>query len=295
MRCWNSTSDLKKHVFNSLKKANIRPSRHKGQNFLINADVVNFQIDQANINQSDTVMEIGGGNGTLTLCLAKLAKKVYVIESDKRLINYLEELMSSFSNVEILFGDAVKIPFPNFNKCVSNLPYQISSPITFKLLENQFDNAILMYQREFAQRLIAKPGTKNYSRISVMLRLLASCKYLRTVKRGSLYPQPKIDSALVRIEPTKEKKVEDIKDFEIFNTVLFTLKKKLVLSVLNGFLKRKAKETTLHPPTILDSLPHAERRIFTLTLEEIIEIYSHLKKQTGEEVWQNIMYSRSTM
>ena len=150
MDCWTSSFELRKHVFDSLKELNITPSSQRGQNFLIDSKIINFQVNQADIQSKDVILEIGGGIGNLSKCLASRAKKLIIIEQDKRMVNFLTGFLQDFANVEIIQGDAVKVDLPRFNKCISNLPYQISSPITFKLLEHTFDLAVLMYQREFA-------------------------------------------------------------------------------------------------------------------------------------------------
>ncbi len=289
MVCWNSSSELKHYVFESLKKLGIKPSHQKGQNFLIDASIIHFQIDKAQISASDIILEIGSGLGNLTLCLAKLAKKVYAIEADRTLAKFLEDTTESYTNIEIITGDAVKTDLPNFNKCVSNLPYQISSPITFKLLEHSFDLAVLMFQKEFAQRLFAKPGTKDYSRITVMSNLKATCEHLKTVKPKSYYPQPQIHSSIVSIQKKKESLVKNHDDFRLLITLLFSNKKKIVRSVLSNQLKRKAKLNIYPKIDILDSLPYAERRIVTLSLEELVQLYEITKTKIGEDMWSDII------
>ena len=165
MDCWKSSSELRSYVITNLNQLNIKPSQQKGQNFLINSDVIKFQLAQANISSNDIVLEIGGGLGNLTRCIVNNVKKTYVIEADKKLAQFLQDTYSSTSNIEVIIGDAVKVDFPSFTKCISNLPYQISSPITFKLLRHPFEMAILMYQKEFAQRFFAVPGSSDYSRL----------------------------------------------------------------------------------------------------------------------------------
>ncbi|MCG3215257.1 MAG: ribosomal RNA small subunit methyltransferase A [Candidatus Heimdallarchaeota archaeon] len=289
MACWNNSSELKKHVLSSLNRIGTKPSYRKGQNFLINASIIHYQINEANIQPSDTILEIGSGLGNLTFCLAKLAKKVYAIEADRILADFLNETAQSYSNIEVITGDAVKIKFPKFNKCVSNLPYQISSPITFKLLNHSFDLAILMYQKEFAQRLFAAPGTSNYSRITVMMNLKASCKYLKTVKPSSYYPPPKVYSSIVSICKKDETLVQNHKDFGLLVTLLFTNKKKIVRNVFANLLKRKAKQKLYPNSDILESLPYAERRIFTLTLEELAYLFQKIRNGIGEKMWSDII------
>ncbi len=289
MDCWTSSFELRKHVFDSLKELNITPSSQRGQNFLIDSNIINYQIKQADIQSNDIILEIGGGIGNLSNCLVNRGKKVYIIEQDKRLVKFLTNFLQSYSNVEIIQGDAVKVDLPEFNKCISNLPYQISSPITFKLLEHSFDLAILMYQREFADRFFAKPGTKDYSRISVMINLKADCRNLKTVKPSSFYPQPKIFSSLVSITKKEEMIVEDNDSFTSFVRFLFTNKKKTVRTILINKIKRMEKQGSTIERKTLDSLQFMGRRVFTMSLEELAEFHNQIKERIGEELWSDII------
>jgi len=139
-----------------------------GQHFLVDEQVAGRETTYANIGKDDVVLEIGPGKGVLTQLLARDAKKVIAVEIDRFFVEELKNKMPS--NVEVIHADVLKIDFntlPLFNKIVSNLPFQISSPVTFKLLEYPFSKAVLIYQKDFADRMIAVPGTKDYSRLSV--------------------------------------------------------------------------------------------------------------------------------
>jgi len=171
-----------------------------GQNFLIDNDIAKREVNYANISNNDVVLEIGPGRGILTKLLAKKAKKVVAIEIDKTLVNDLKNLLPD--NVEIINEDVIKADFyklPKFNKIVANLPFQISSPITFKILDYDFDLAILIYQKEFADRLVASPGSKDYSRLTVNVYYKAVCEILEIVPSICFKPQPKVDSCIVKI------------------------------------------------------------------------------------------------
>ncbi|MHA1302269.1 MAG: 16S rRNA (adenine(1518)-N(6)/adenine(1519)-N(6))-dimethyltransferase RsmA [Candidatus Heimdallarchaeaceae archaeon] len=280
INCWHSSSELKKHIFSCLEELNIKPSKSRGQNYLIDANIIRYQIEKADVQKSDIVLEIGGGPGTLTKCLASKAKQVYTIEYDKAFAAYLKDYFSSYSNVEVIMGDAIKVEWPHFTKCVSNLPYQISSPVTFKLLKHDFNSATLMYQKEFAKRMVAKPNTKNYSRLSIMINLLAECEYHRTVSEYSFYPQPKIQSALISLRPKREKYDFNFEEFSNFVTVLFTMKGKTVRSILRKQIKRRG-EIEENKYALLDQLPYIKRRIFTLHSSELIELYKEFKEKIG--------------
>ena len=142
-------------------------NKNLGQNYLIDDFKRKKIIEYAKLTKEDTVLEIGPGIGTLTIELAKKAKHVIAIEQDTTIFNILQKRLENegIDNVELINGDAVKVDFPEFNKIVSNLPYQISSPISFKFLKSDFDLAILMYQKEFADRMKLKP--KNIKSIKI--------------------------------------------------------------------------------------------------------------------------------
>lgn len=187
-----------------LNKNGIILNRNLGQNYLIDYNKLSQIIKFAKLNQNDVVLEIGPGIGTLTLELAKKAKKVIAIEKDKRIFDILTDRLKNkgIDNVELILADAVKYDFPFFNKIVSNLPYQISSPITFKFLEYDFDLAILMYQKEFAERMNGKVGEKNYSRLSAMLYFKAKVETLSNLPPQSFIPKPKVNSSVIKLVPT---------------------------------------------------------------------------------------------
>ena len=235
-----------------------------GQNFLIDKNVAKKEIEYADITKDDIVLEIGPGKGILTTLLAKKAKKVIAIELDKNLVNNLK--ISLPNNVELIFGDAIKIDFntlPKFNKIVSNLPFQISSPVTFKLLDYDFNLAILIYQKEFAERMIAQPGTKEYSRLSVGVYYKAMCEVIGTIPKTCFKPQPKVDSCIIKITPRTVPpfSVLDEKFFFELTKKLFNHRRKKIKNIL--FEKNENK---------IENIPYLENRIEDLSPEKIGEL-----------------------
>lgn len=272
---------LATETFNLLKKHQIRLDRKKGQNYLINNHFLSRIIENAHLDDSDVVLEIGAGIGNLTVLLAEKVSKVVAIEQDKRIVPILRERLNEkdISNVEILVGDATKLKFPYFSKVVSNLPYQISSPITFKLLHYDFDFAILMYQLEFAKRMVAKPGESDYSRLSVMMKLCAQTELLFKVPKNAFLPRPKISSAVIKLIPSRN---PDVDQFFV-NTcrALFQHKKKKSgKALLQSF--HEISDLDLDRSTIRDLISHVdgkliEERVFKLNPEEILIISSELE------------------
>ncbi|MEG3224712.1 MAG: 16S rRNA (adenine(1518)-N(6)/adenine(1519)-N(6))-dimethyltransferase [Methanobacteriales archaeon Met13] len=263
-----------------LKKTQIRLSKRKGQHYLVNSSILDRIIRSAELSLEDTVLDIGAGIGNLTIPLSKVAGRVIAIEQDSKIAQILKERLreKGINNVEVLEGDAVRLDIPNFNKVVSNLPYQISSPITFRLLEYDFDFAVLMYQLEFADRMVASPGNSKYSRLSVMMKIYAHVEKLFTVPRGAFIPPPRISSAVVKFTPNKDVEVDD-----------FLLKTTRALFQHKRKKSKKALLDSFHEWTVFDKKiakkmvsmldPHLiEERPFQLEPESIIRISSELKK-----------------
>lgn len=163
-------------------------------------------IEKSAVRPTDIVLEIGPGTGNMTIKLLEKAKKVIACEIDTRLVAELQKRVQGTpfqQKLQILIGDAIKTDFPFFDLCVANIPYQISSPLVFKLLLHRpfFRCAILMVQREFAERLVAKPGDKLYCRLSANTQLLARVDMIMKVGKNNFKPPPKVESNVVRIEP----------------------------------------------------------------------------------------------
>jgi 16S rRNA (adenine1518-N6/adenine1519-N6)-dimethyltransferase len=206
-----------------------------GQNFLIDENIARLEVKYADISKNDIVLEVGPGKGILTRFLAKSAKRVIAVEIDKNLVESLEKILPS--NVTLINNDILKLDFeklPRFNKVVSNLPYQISSPFTFKLLEHSFDLAVLIYQKEFAERMIAKHGSKKYSRLSVNIYYKAECSLLKVVSKKVFNPVPKVDSAVIKLVPRKIPAfcVENEEFFKNFVNVLFSHRRKKIKNII---------------------------------------------------------------
>ncbi len=194
-----------------LNNEGIKLDKRKGQNYLVDKNVLSRIVKSAELSKKDTILEIGAGIGTLTIPMAENAEKIIAIEQDRKIANILIKRLEKLkiTNVEVIIGDATKIEFPNFNKVVSNLPYKISSPITFKILEYEFELAILMYQLEFAERMVAKPCNSNYSRLSVMMHFYANVEMLFSVSKNVFLPKPKVSSAVIKLTPKKELSIDE--------------------------------------------------------------------------------------
>ncbi|MEW5994653.1 MAG: rRNA adenine N-6-methyltransferase family protein, partial [Candidatus Zixiibacteriota bacterium] len=154
-------------VLIELERSGIRLSKREGQHLVMDPALLERMVEYGEISQEDTVLEIGAGVGNITELLARRAGKVIAVEKDARLYRLTKARLRKTRNVELVLGDALKIPMPEFNKVVANIPYSISSDLTFSLLERPFKLAVLMYQKEFARRLVAEPGSDDYGRLTV--------------------------------------------------------------------------------------------------------------------------------
>lgn len=181
-------------------------NKSKGQHLLKNPMILKEIVNKANIKPSEIVLEIGPGTGNLTMLLLEVAKQVIAVEVDPRMVAQLIKrvgISEYQSKLKLLQGDVLKTNLPYFDLCVANIPYQISSPLIFKLLSHRplFKCAVLLIQLEFAMRLVAKPGSEFYCRLSVNVQLLARVDHLMKVSKKNFCPPPKVESSVVRIEP----------------------------------------------------------------------------------------------
>ena len=276
---------LSKTTKSILNKYGIRLNKNLGQNYLIDKNKRDQIINFGNITQDDVVLEIGTGIGTLTIELAKKAKKVIAIEQDSNISEILNQRLKEekIDNVEVINEDALKIEFPKFNKIVSNLPYQISSPITFKFLDYDFDLAVLMYQKEFADRMNGEVGSKNYSRLSAMLYFKCDIKKLTDVSCESFIPKPKVDSTVISLTPKESKLDRD--EFEVyskFTKALFQHRNKKIRNALIDSrhiicsLDKKEMKSRLNNINDDKLEEYLTKRVIVLTPEEILYISKEL-------------------
>ncbi|MDH4123538.1 MAG: 16S rRNA (adenine(1518)-N(6)/adenine(1519)-N(6))-dimethyltransferase RsmA [Thermoplasmata archaeon] len=248
----------------------VRAQKSLGQHFLIDDEVVKRQVQYASIGKGETVLEIGPGLGFLTSELLDSGAKVVAIESDRK---FCEHLRNRFSDsIELIEGDATRIDLPAFDKVVSNIPYQISSEITFKILERRFKLAVIMYQKEFAERLVAGEASAIYGRLSVMAAYHADCEILEVVSRRSFWPEPKVDSALVMMRSRPPKfQPKDERLFVDVVRILFSHRRKMIS---NGLIAGAAQIGLARDEmrALVPQMPYAEERVEMLTPEEIGEI-----------------------
>ena len=266
-----------------LRKYRIRPSKRAGQQHVIDLGLLERMVGYAGVSGEDEVLEIGAGIGNLTRLLAERARKVIAVERDGRFIKILREQLKGRPNVKIVHGDVLRIELPKFNKVVANLPYGISSEVTFRLLERDFELAVLMYQWEFAERLIARPGSADYGRLTVNVYYRAEVELLEKVLPSAFLPQPKVFSAVVRLRPRKPPfKVVDERIFFDVVRALFQHRRQKVRNALYHSFDQVFPDTKLRKGQkreLLDEkLPKelADVRVMDLEPEKFGTIADHL-------------------
>lgn len=194
----NSNSSAKNNVF--------KFNTSFGQHILKNPGVSDAIVDKAYLKPTDTVLEVGPGTGNLTVRILEKAKKCICVEVDPRMAAEVTKRVQGKPEqrkLEVLLGDVIKTELPAFDVCISNTPYQISSPLVFKLLSmpNPPRTSVLMFQREFALRLTARPGDTLYCRLSVNAQFWAKITHIMKVGKNNFRPPPQVESSVVRIEP----------------------------------------------------------------------------------------------
>lgn len=210
--------------------------KSKGQHILKNPLLVDSIVQKSGIKSTDVILEIGPGTGNLTKKLLEAGKSVIAVELDPRMVLELQRRFQGtpLSNrLKVIQGDVLKCDLPYFDICVANIPYQISSPLTFKLLAHRplFRAAVIMFQREFAMRLVAQPGDTLYCRLSVNTQLLARVSHLLKVGKNNFRPPPKVDSSVVRIEPRGPLTPVNFKEWDGLVRICFNRKNKTIGSI----------------------------------------------------------------
>lgn len=263
-----------------MKKYNITANKSLGQNFLIDDDIVENIVKSAKIEKEDLVIEIGPGLGTLTNELLKYAGKVICVELDKKMIQILEDRFRLFDNIEIINDDILKIDLNKIieeskmkhTKIVANLPYYITTPIIMKLLEEKanFESITVMVQKEVAERLCAKTGTREAGAITYGVEYYSKAEKLFLVPRNSFIPAPNVDSEVIKLtvkKPINQEVKDEEKLFKIIKYAFMQRRKTLINALQNaGIDKEKTKE-------ILNKLELDEKvRGEALTLKDFINI-----------------------
>jgi 16S rRNA (adenine1518-N6/adenine1519-N6)-dimethyltransferase len=230
------------------RRYGIRPSQALGQNFVVDPNTIRRVVRLAEVAASDRVVEVGAGLGTLTLGLSAAASDVIAIELDRRLIPALREVLADRSNVRLVEGDAMSVDYPgllgsNPHRFISNLPYNIATPLIATLLDQapSISDFVVMVQREVGERLAARPGSKSYGGITVLVAYHCRATILGKVPPTVFWPAPKVESLLIRLERrAPEVKVESAELMPVVRAA-FGQRRKTVRNALVAGLGQSAE------------------------------------------------------
>jgi len=259
-----------KNVKNLLKNYGIRPLKKLGQNFLVSEKAFEKILKAADLSSKDVVLEIGSGIGNLTLKLAKKVKKVIAIEKDKKMCEILAQELKdqNIKNVQIINHDILKLDLGPYSKSpyqlVANLPYYITSPVIRKFLESNKPpkSMVLMIQKEVAQRICADPG--KMSILAASVQFYAKPKIVSYISKKSFWPEPKVDSAIIKIVPKRIKASTEFKKrfFEIVKAGFSQPRKQLI----NNFSKKLGLKKEKIEAWLLENGINSKQRAETLSI-----------------------------
>ncbi len=268
---------LEKHGF-SFKKS-------LGQNFLIDTNILHNIVAAAELSKETAVIEIGPGIGALTEQLCRAAGKVLAIEIDQRLLPILSDTLAPYDNVEVVHGDVLKLDVRRLIEerlagydrvsVVANLPYYVTSPILMKLLEERLplEQIVVMIQKEVADRIAAKPGSKDYGSLSVAAQFYAVPQVVLTVPASVFIPRPNVDSAVLKLT-VRERPAVDVADEQMFFRVVrasFAQRRKTLINNLIANLFGKERKELAHK-VLEQTAIDPSRRGETLTIEEFARL-----------------------
>ncbi len=248
-----------------------------GQNFLFDPSILKGIVRAASLSAEDTVVEIGPGPGRMTAMLAGCVKKVIAIELDKELYERLTDELSGYGNIDLVHGDALAFPYETLGefKVVANIPYYITTPILFKLLEHRdrLRSITVTIQKEVAERIAAKPGGKEYGVLSLMIQYYGKPHLEFTIPGGAFRPVPKVDSAVLHIEILRRPSVA-VKDETLFFKVIktaFSQRRKMLVNSLKPIAE------DIRERLILAGI-EPTRRPETLSIEEFARLADVIEK-----------------
>lgn len=263
---------VNEHLFTFKKKF--------GQNFLIDKNILDKIVDATGADEDSVVLEIGPGIGTLAVELAKRGATVYAIELDSDLIPILKENFKEYPNINLIHGDALKVDYQKLLgsyagkkklKVAANLPYYITTPLIFKILETDlpWESLTLMMQLEVAQRISAKPGGKDYGSLTVAVNYYGKPQLTTKAPAQAFYPPPKVDSAVLTIKISDDRiDVNEQQFFKVVRTAFSQRRKTLLNNLLSlGELNKEELNNLLEKINIEGS-----RRAETLTIEEFAKL-----------------------
>lgn len=269
-----ASPQVTQHILNRFK---LRADKKLGQNFLIDENVVRQIVAAAELSETDTVLEVGPGIGTLTQGLAESKARVVAVELDTRLLPVLATTLNGYDNVRVVHGDILKVNImeevgaPSFKVC-ANLPYYITTPIIFALLEKRLpmERLVAMVQKEVAERMAAQPGGKEYGALSVAIQYYTEPEIAFIVPPTSFIPAPAVESAVIVCKRRVKPSVEVCDEALFFRVVkaAFSLRRKMLSNSLKNMGIKGEQVTKWLELAGVDG----KRRAETLSLEDFAKL-----------------------
>jgi 16S rRNA (adenine1518-N6/adenine1519-N6)-dimethyltransferase len=252
-----------------LKTYNIAPNKLLGQNFLIEPMLYTKLSSYAKITKSDVVLDAGAGFGFLTRYLSDKCSKVVAVEKDPQIIKILNEQVKHLNNVIVIKGDILKATLPHFNKVIAIPPYYLSSNLVVWIIHKKIDCATMILQKEFAERLVAPVGSEKYGWLTVIMYQHGVAQLLDSVAKSMFYPQPEVDSIILRIIH-HEKKPFEVKETVFLKLVkwLFTQRNRKLVKALIPFLRENYNLDKEHAKKLALSVPLHSKRVRELSPQD---------------------------
>ncbi|KAF8841018.1 rRNA adenine dimethylase [Paxillus ammoniavirescens] len=284
-----SSSGIRNPIFNT---------ERFGQHILKNPQIAQTIVDKANLRPTDKVLEVGPGTGNLTVRILEKAKHVTAVEMDPRMAAEVTKRVQGKPEqrkLDIIIGDFVKAELPYFDVCISNTPYQISSPLVFRLLSHRpiCRIAVLMFQREFALRLVAQPGTELWSRLSANVQLFSKVDLVMHVGKNNFRPAPLVESSVVRMVPLDPPPPVKFEEFDGLGRIIFSRKNKTVHATFmaKGVLDMLEKNwrtwcsgqnkmvedgvsMKAKVEEVLNSMGYSDQRAAKMTIDDLLKLLS---------------------
>jgi 16S rRNA (adenine1518-N6/adenine1519-N6)-dimethyltransferase len=263
----------------SIPEQSHRPSKRLGQNFLKDRNVARKIVATGELSSKDVVLEPGPGYGILTRLIVETGARVIAVEKDHHLAQDLRESFLNEPRVSILEGDVIRIRLPEFNRIVGTPPYNISSKLVLLMADHRFDSASIVLQKEFGQRLLAKPGTGDYGRLSVMSQRNLNIEKVSEISRSVFFPRPRVDSVLLRM--TRRTIMDEIhpKPFEWIVRELFTQRKRVVRGAIKHALVKKFGSKLAQ--TVVQDIQIPDSRVFQLSLADFESLAKSFEDALG--------------
>lgn len=274
-----------------LEKYSFSFKKSLGQNFLIDTNILHNIVEAADLSKDKAVIEVGPGIGALTEQIGRAAGLVVAVEIDQRLLPILSDTLSPYQNIQVVHGDVLKLDLHQLIterlndyqqiSVVANLPYYVTTPILMKLLEERLplENIVVMIQKEVAERIAAKPGTKDYGSLSVAAQFYAEAEVAMVVPASVFVPKPNVDSAVIKLSIRKEPVVQ-VEDEALFFRVVrasFAQRRKTLLNnLISNLYSKEQKDQVIQMLAEIGIDP--TRRGETLTIEEFARLANEIHR-----------------